>query len=30
MFDFRGAGTGFAKAQPGRPREWALTVKKSF
>ena len=29
-FDIRGAGAGFAKAQPGRPREWAVTVKKTF
>ena len=29
-FDLRGAGAGFAKAAPGRPREWALTVKKTF
>ena len=25
-FDLRGAGAGFVKAQPGRPREWALTI----
>ncbi len=29
-FDLRGAGAGFEKAQPGRPREWAITVKKKF
>jgi iron complex outermembrane recepter protein len=30
VFDLRGAGAGFDKAQPGRPREWALMVKKKF
>ena len=30
LFDLRDAGAGLDKAQPGRPREWALTVKKSF
>jgi iron complex outermembrane receptor protein len=29
-FDLTGAGTGFSTAQPGRPREWAVSVKKSF
>jgi iron complex outermembrane recepter protein len=29
-FDLTGAGAGFVAAQPGRPREWAVTVKKSF
>lgn len=29
-FDLRGAGAGFDKGMPGRPREWALTVKKKF
>ena len=30
QFDGRGAGAGFYKKQPGRPREWAVTVKKKF
>ena len=30
LFDLRAAGAGLDKAQPGRPREWAVTVKKSF
>jgi iron complex outermembrane receptor protein len=30
LFDLREAGAGLDKAQPGRPREWALTVKKTF
>jgi len=30
VFDLRAAGAGLDKAQPGRPREWALTVKKEF
>jgi iron complex outermembrane receptor protein len=30
IFDLRGAGAGFRKAQPGRPREWAVTLKKKF
>ena len=30
LFDLRAAGAGLDKAQPGRPREWALTVRKSF
>ena len=30
LFDLTLAGTGWATAQPGRPREWALTVKKKF
>jgi iron complex outermembrane receptor protein len=29
-FDLRGAGAGFAKAMPGRPREWGVTVTKRF
>jgi len=29
-FDLRGAGAGFRKGLPGRPREWSLTVKKKF
>jgi len=29
-YDLSAAGAGFAAAQPGRPREWALTVKKKF
>ena len=29
-FDLRAAGAGFVKAQPGRPREWALTVTRRF
>ena len=29
-FDLRGAGAGFVKAQPGRPREWALTLTRRF
>jgi iron complex outermembrane receptor protein len=30
VFDLRGAGAGFDKGQPGRPREWAITFKKHF
>ena len=30
LFDLRAAGAGLDKAQPGRPREWAITVKKTF
>jgi iron complex outermembrane receptor protein len=30
VFDLRAAGAGLDKAQPGRPREWAVTVKKTF
>ncbi|WP_305097967.1 TonB-dependent receptor [Croceibacterium aestuarii] len=30
VFDLRAAGAGLDKAQPGRPREWAVTVKKNF
>ena len=30
VFDLRGAGAGFRKGQPGRPREWAVSVKKKF
>lgn len=29
-FDLTGAGAGAINGQPGRPREWALTVKKKF
>ena len=29
-FDLTGAGAGLASNQPGRPREWALTIKKKF
>ncbi|HEX7875079.1 MAG TPA: TonB-dependent receptor [Sphingobium sp.] len=29
-FDLTGARAGIVAAQPGRPREWALTVKKTF
>jgi len=29
-FNLLGAGGGFDKALPARPREWALTVKKKF
>jgi len=29
-FDLRGAGEGFDKVQPARPREWAITIKKKF
>jgi iron complex outermembrane receptor protein len=29
-FDLTGAGAGVSSDQPGRPREWALTVKKKF
>lgn len=29
-FDLRGAGAGFYKGLPGPPREWAITVKKTF
>jgi len=29
-FDLSGAGAGVVSNQPGRPREWALTVKKRF
>lgn len=30
VFDLRGAGAGFQKGQPARPREFALSVKKKF
>ena len=30
LFDLTGAGAGIVSGQPGRPREWALTVKKNF
>ena len=29
-FDLTAAGAGFSTAQPGRPREWAFSVKKKF
>jgi iron complex outermembrane receptor protein len=29
-FDLTGAGSGSANGQPGRPREFAITVKKTF
>jgi iron complex outermembrane recepter protein len=29
-FNLLGAGAGFDKALPARPREWALTIKKNF
>jgi len=29
-FDLTIAGAGISSSQPGRPREWALTVKKKF
>lgn len=29
-FDITGAGAGAISADPGRPREWAVTVKKTF
>jgi len=29
-FDLTFAGAGFSTAQPGRPREWAVTIKKEF
>ena len=29
-FNLTGAGAGFSQNQPGRPREWAVTVKKKF
>jgi iron complex outermembrane receptor protein len=30
LFDLTTAGAGWATAQPGRPREWAVSVKKRF
>jgi iron complex outermembrane receptor protein len=30
LFDLTRAGAGFVTGLPGRPREWAVTVKKSF
>ncbi len=30
LFDLRDSGAGLDKAQPGRPREWAVSVKKTF
>jgi iron complex outermembrane receptor protein len=30
VFDLTLAGAGFSSGQPGRPREWAITVKKKF
>jgi iron complex outermembrane receptor protein len=29
-FNLSGLGTGFNKSQPGRGREWAVTIKKTF
>jgi iron complex outermembrane recepter protein len=29
-FDLTGAGAGAISGQPGRPREWAVSVKKKF
>jgi iron complex outermembrane receptor protein len=29
-FDLTGAGAGWAKGSPGRPREWGLVVRKDF
>ena len=29
-FDLIGAGAGFVSGQPGRPREWAVSIKKTF
>ncbi|WP_082553690.1 TonB-dependent receptor [Altererythrobacter sp. Root672] len=29
-FDLTGAGAGLVSGQPGRPREWAVSVKKTF
>jgi len=29
-FDLTGAGAGTITGSPGRPREWAITVKKKF
>jgi iron complex outermembrane receptor protein len=29
-FDLTGAGAGAITGQPGRPREWAVSVKKKF
>ena len=30
VFDLTTAGAGVASGQPGRPREWAVSVKKRF
>lgn len=30
VFDLRSAGAGVDKGQPGRPREWALTIRKAW
>lgn len=30
VFDLRSAGAGFDKGQPGRPREWPITVRKTW
>ncbi len=30
VFDLSSIGAGFTNAQPGMPREWAITVKKTF
>ena len=29
-FDLTGAGAGIVSGQPGHPREWAVSVKKTF
>ena len=29
-FDLTGAGAGVISGSPGRPREWAVTIKKKF
>ena len=29
-FDLTGAGAGLVAGQPGRPREWAISVTKDF
>jgi len=29
-FDLTGAGAGFVSGQPGRPREWAVTIQRNF
>lgn len=30
IFDQTTGGQGYASGQPGRPREWAVSVKKKF
>ena len=30
VFDLSSIGAGFTNAQPGQPREWAVTVKRTF